>query len=86
MFTGKQKQSLRKFTIGEIENPITAQSVAERMDNLSESIEEVCEDCGGTGEVSFDVSDGEGNIQRGVGSKQCPCRKRDIEADMDDDS
>jgi len=33
-----------------------------------------CEYCGGTGEVSTDESDGEGHIERGVGSQKCICQ------------
>ena len=33
-----------------------------------------CEFCGGTGEVSTDESDGEGHIQRGVGTEKCICQ------------
>ena len=46
-----------------------------------------CEDCGGTGEISTDESDGEGHIMRGVGSKKCHCRiiSQDNEDDQDKD-
>lgn len=37
-------------------------------------IEEACELCLGTGEVSVDESDGEGHIMRGVGTRKCECR------------
>ncbi len=35
----------------------------------------ICGLCGGSGEVTTDESDGEGNIQKGVGSQTCLCRK-----------
>ena len=38
--------------------------------------EEVCQECGGTGEVSEDETDREGNIMRGVGSRACACRNK----------
>ena len=34
---------------------------------------DVCEFCGGTGEVSFDESDGEGHFTQGTGTKKCIC-------------
>lgn len=37
-----------------------------------------CKTCGGTGEVSTDEMDRDGNWQRGVGSEPCPdCSIRD---------
>lgn len=36
----------------------------------------VCGLCRGTGEISEDGSDGEGNIQRGVETRTCPCKKK----------
>lgn len=37
--------------------------------------EELCEYCGGTGEIATDVDDGEGHIMRGVGDlKPCICQ------------
>lgn len=40
-------------------------------DYLDEYVEGVCLDCGGTGEVSTDESDGEGHMQAGVGTAKC---------------
>ena len=34
----------------------------------------VCEICGGSGEVSCDEDDGEGHMQRGVGTEKCECK------------
>ena len=39
----------------------------------------ICMYCLGTGEVSVDESDGEGNIMRGVGTRKCECRLNDQE-------
>ena len=36
-----------------------------------------CEICQDTGEVSTDEDDGEGHIQRGVGTQKCECRFND---------
>jgi hypothetical protein len=33
----------------------------------------VCRECGGTGVVSVDMIDEEGNILEGVGTKRCQC-------------
>lgn len=38
-------------------------------------IEIVCSECLGTGEVSEDIDDGEGHLQRGVGTRKCTCKK-----------
>jgi hypothetical protein len=35
----------------------------------------VCEECGGTGEISTDEDDGEGHTMRGVGTRPCPLCK-----------
>ena len=52
----------------------------------AENKEEVCEFCGGTGEVSVDETDSDGNIQRGVGTHKCICRvKHDDGDDYDND-
>lgn len=37
-------------------------------------VEDVCEDCFGTGEVSYDERDNDGNWQRGVGTRKCECQ------------
>lgn len=42
---------------------------------ITSSEEGECATCGGTGEVSTDESDGEGNIMRGVGTEKCLCQK-----------
>jgi len=47
--------------------------------NLECEIEEACELCLGTGEVSVDESDGEGHIMRGVGTRKCECRLQEDE-------
>lgn len=44
--------------------------------------DEECEYCGGTGEVPTDEDDGEGHIQRGVGTRMCICRA-EAQADRD---
>jgi hypothetical protein len=36
--------------------------------------DEVCEECGGTGEVATDEDDGEGHLMRGVGTSKCICQ------------
>ena len=42
------------------------------MQNNTEKIEDgVCPDCDGTGEVSCDEMDRDGNWQRGVGTRKC---------------
>ena len=41
----------------------------------SVSIEIVCSECLGTGELSIDEDDGEGHIARGVGSRKCSCKR-----------
>ncbi len=44
----------------------------------SEAEMNTCEECGGTGEISTDVDDGEGHTQRGVGTEPCPaCSRRE---------
>jgi hypothetical protein len=35
---------------------------------------DTCKICGGTGEVSCDERDSDGNIQRGVGTQKCECQ------------
>ncbi len=42
---------------------------------------DVCEMCGGTGEVSCDERDRDGNWERGTGTQMCECRL-DNEIDM----
>jgi hypothetical protein len=44
---------------------------------------QMCEDCGDTGEIIYDVQDSDGNWERGTGSKPCHCQKR-IQEDHDD--
>ena len=45
------------------------------LENLKEEDNyDVCEFCGGTGKVSCDEDDGEGNVQRGVGIRKCICQ------------
>ena len=34
-------------------------------------VETVCADCLGTGEIVYDEDDGEGHLQRGVGTRKC---------------
>ena len=41
--------------------------------------DDICEECGGTGEVHFDESDGEGHIMRGTGTQKCICQLDDTE-------
>lgn len=64
-------------------------SVSEQKKALKEKDEveeeEVCEHCGGTGEISYDVSDGEGNMQSGVGTRKCICRIKEPDEDHDRD-
>jgi len=38
------------------------------------TIEIVCSDCHGTGEVSVAESDGEGHTMQGVGTQKCLCK------------
>ena len=45
--------------------------------------DEVCELCGGTGEITTDEDDGEGHIQRGVGTRKCICQ---IEHDEEEEA
>ena len=47
--------------------------------------DDYCTDCGGTGEISTDESDGEGHIQRGVGTQKCHCKINTNEDDQDED-
>lgn len=47
-------------------------------------VEKVCEFCHGTGEVSCDERDSDGNWQRGVGTQRCECQL-DIEEDREED-
>lgn len=42
--------------------------------DILEGDEDVCEWCGGTGEVATDEDDGEGHTMRGVGTKKCICQ------------
>lgn len=39
--------------------------------------EAVCVECGGTGIISTDESDGEGHTMRGVGTQKCLCQLND---------
>jgi len=50
---------------------------------MEELEEEKCEHCGGTGEVSYDEQDRDGNWQRGVGTRACECKL--IEEDYSND-
>ncbi len=45
---------------------------------------EVCDFCGGSGEIATDESDGEGHIMRGVGTQKCICRLSVTEYDADE--
>lgn len=45
----------------------------------------MCEDCFDEGEITTDESDGEGHIQRGVGTRTCHCKKRVDDDDRRDD-
>lgn len=36
-------------------------------------VDEVCDECFGTGEISVDESDGEGHTTRGTGTEKCRC-------------
>lgn len=47
--------------------------------------EKVCEFCGGTGEVSTDEMDSDGNIEHGVGTRKCICQEEDCDEDDDSD-
>lgn len=38
-----------------------------------------CAECGGTGEVSCDESDGEGHIMHGVGTQKCLCQTKEAD-------
>lgn len=40
----------------------------------SQSEDETCEYCHGTGEVSVDVRDSDGNWEKGVGTEKCICQ------------
>jgi hypothetical protein len=47
-------------------------------------VEDICAICLGSGEEIYDESDGEGHMQRGVGSRPCPHLKADRD-DQDQD-
>jgi DnaJ-class molecular chaperone len=60
------------------------------MDNEEEEIEDEddgpCKTCGGSGVVSTDESDGEGNTMKGVGTQKCPdCKGEVADEDEEDD-
>lgn len=44
-------------------------------------VEEVCDDCLGTGEIVTDEDDGEGHVMRGVGNRKCHCQTKEKEFD-----
>ena len=47
--------------------------------DCKEHCEFVCADCGGTGEIAVDETDGEGHTMKGVGSQKCHCQIKDEE-------
>jgi hypothetical protein len=56
------------------------------MENLENEKEEVCELCGGTGEVNYDVWDEDShNYQHGVGTKKCLCQLEEDDEANDQD-
>jgi hypothetical protein len=42
-----------------------------------ENIDEICELCNGTGEVSEDETDSDGNVARGTLTRKCLCQLED---------
>ena len=40
------------------------------------TIEVVCSECRGTGEISVDEDDGQGHTMRGVGTQKCICKSK----------
>ncbi len=55
---------------------------AEEIERAREEMQDdVCELCGGTGEIPTDIDDGEGHIMQGVGTEICPCKRRTKDED-----
>lgn len=51
---------------------------------IEADLEDVCEFCKGTKEVSVDEDDGEGHITQGTGTQKCICALEDLSENNQD--